>query len=92
MYKKNNILKIGGIVTNIKFLDNGTHILIYNTNQKKFIQIKFDDVLLFQKLTFEEEIKFSIGWKSNMRMFIGKDIANKFKNKMNDGCIAITYN
>ena len=56
MYKKNNILKIGGIVTNIKFLDNGTHILIYNTNQKKFVQIKFDDVLLFQKLTFEEEI------------------------------------
>ena len=34
----------------------GTHILIYNTNQKKFVQIKFDDVLLFQKLTFEEEI------------------------------------
>ena len=56
MYKKDNILKNGGIVTNIKFLDNGTHILIYNTNQKKFVQIKFDDVLLFQKLTFEEEI------------------------------------
>ena len=56
MFKKDNILKIGGIVTNVKFLDNGTHILIYNTNQKKFVQIKFDDVLLFQKLTFEEEV------------------------------------
>ena len=38
--KDNYHLKVGGILTNIKFLDNGTHILLYNKNQKRFVQIK----------------------------------------------------
>ena len=56
LYKTDHFLKVGGIVTAIKFLDNGTHILLYNSNQKRFVQIKFDNVFLFQKLTMEEEI------------------------------------
>ena len=43
----------GGIVTDIKFLDNGTHIQCKNA-RNQFIQFKFDDCLLFQKLTAEE--------------------------------------
>ena len=38
--KDNYHLKVGGILTNIKFLDNGAHILLYNKNQKRFVQIK----------------------------------------------------
>ena len=56
LYKNDHSLKVGGIVTSIKFLDNGTHVLLYNTNQKRFVQLKFDDVLLFQKLSMEEEL------------------------------------
>ena len=56
LYKEDYSIKVGGIVTNIKFLDNGTHVLLYNTNQKRFVQLKFDDVLFFQKLSLEEEI------------------------------------
>jgi hypothetical protein len=55
--RDNEILKRtltnGGIVTDIKFLDNGTHIQCKNA-RNQFIQIKFDDCLLFQKLTAEE--------------------------------------
>tara|TARA_B100001287_G_scaffold235848_1_gene208181 strand:- start:53469 stop:53915 length:447 start_codon:yes stop_codon:yes gene_type:complete len=42
----------GGIVVDIKFLDNGTHILCKNKN--RFIQYKFDDCPTFQKLTHDE--------------------------------------
>ena len=45
----------GGIVVDIKFLDNGTHVLCMNS-QRRFIQYKFDDCLTFQKLTTEEQI------------------------------------
>ena len=45
----------GGIVVNIKFLDNGTHVLVKNPINK-FIQIKFDDVLIFQKMTMQEQL------------------------------------
>lgn len=43
----------GGIVADIKFLDNGVHVLCMNS-QKRFIQYKFDDCLTFQKLGVEE--------------------------------------
>ena len=43
----------GGIVTDIKFLDNGIQIQCKNA-RNQFIQFKFDDCLLFQKLTAEE--------------------------------------
>jgi hypothetical protein len=50
-------LKVGGIVVDIKFLDLGTHILIFNKYiSKKPIQYKFDDVLTFQKLSDEEQL------------------------------------
>jgi hypothetical protein len=45
----------GGIVVDIKFLDNGMHILIKN-NLNRFIQYKFDDCLTFQKLSMGEQL------------------------------------
>ena len=45
----------GGIVTDIKFLDNGTHVLCMNSG-RRFIQYKFDDCLTFQKLSVEEQL------------------------------------
>ena len=45
----------GGIVTDIKFLDNGTHVLCMNS-LRKFIQYKFDDCFTFQKLSPEEQL------------------------------------
>jgi hypothetical protein len=45
----------GGIVTDIKFLENGTQILCMNS-QKRFIQYKFDQCYTFQKLSMEEEL------------------------------------
>jgi hypothetical protein len=51
------IIKIGGVVIDIKFLDNGTHVLIFNKYISKTpIQYKFDDVLTFQKLTVDEHL------------------------------------
>ena len=49
---RNNKLTNGGIVVDIKFLDNGTHILCKNKN--RFIQYRFDDCSTFQKLTPDE--------------------------------------
>ena len=53
----NNTVKLtaGGIVTNIKFLDNGIHIVCMGAGNR-FFQYKFDDCLLFQKLTMEEQL------------------------------------
>lgn len=42
----------GGLVLDIKFLSNGTHIMCKNFHNIK--QYKFDDFLCFQKLTNEE--------------------------------------
>ena len=43
----------GGIVADIKFLENGTHILIKNA-LNRFIQYKYDECITFQKLSVEE--------------------------------------
>ena len=51
----NNRLIGGGIVVNIKFLDNGTHVLVKNP-ANKFIQIKFDDCQIFQKMTMQDQL------------------------------------
>jgi hypothetical protein len=51
----NSKLTNGGIVVDVKFLDNGTHVLCMN-NQRRFIQYKFDDSLTFQKLSLEEQL------------------------------------
>jgi hypothetical protein len=42
----------GGVVVDIKFLDTGSHILC--KNGPRFLQIPFDDCLIFQKLTADE--------------------------------------
>ena len=47
----------GGIVVDVKFLDNGTHILC--KNGPRFIQYKFDDCLTFQKLSVDEQMMLS---------------------------------
>ena len=50
-----NCLTNGGIVMDIKFLDNGTHVLCMN-NMRRFIQYKFDECYTFQKLSTEEQL------------------------------------
>ena len=45
----------GGIVVDIKFKDNGTHIMCKN-GMNRFIQYKFDDCITFQKLSTEEQL------------------------------------
>lgn len=49
---RNGKLTNGGIVVDIKFLDNGTHILC--KNRERFIQYKFDDCVTFQRLSADE--------------------------------------
>lgn len=51
-----NKLNIGGVVTDIRFLNNGTHFLIFNRYMKKNVQVHFDKIILFQKLSFNEEM------------------------------------
>jgi hypothetical protein len=43
----------GGIVVDVKFLGNGTHIVVKN-NMHQFIQYKFDECITFQKLSSDE--------------------------------------
>jgi hypothetical protein len=45
----------GGIVADIKFMDNGTHVLCKNV-LGRFIQYKFDDCMTFQKLSVDEQL------------------------------------
>ena len=54
----NLILTNGGIVCDIK-INNGIEILCRN-NYNKFFQIKFDEVIIFQKLSNQEQIILSI--------------------------------
>jgi len=49
------VLTNGGIVTDIKFVDNGTQVLCMNSG-RRFIQYKFDDCITFQKLSVEEQL------------------------------------
>lgn len=53
--KISGTLTNGGIVTEIKFLDNGTQVLCMNS-QKRFIQYKFDECYTFQKMSMEEQL------------------------------------
>ena len=52
---RNNKLTNGGIIVNIKFTNNGTQVLCMNSC-KKFIQIKFDECVIFQKLNETEQL------------------------------------
>lgn len=49
----------GGIVTDIKFLENGIYILVKNA-RNHFIQYKYDDCITFQKLSIDELLLLSI--------------------------------
>ena len=49
------ILTNGGIVTTIKFIDNGTQVLC-KSNGSRFIQFKFDECNIFQKMSLEEQL------------------------------------
>jgi hypothetical protein len=45
----------GGIVVEVKFLDKGINVLCKNAIHR-FIQIKYDDCLIFQKLSIDEQL------------------------------------
>ena len=53
------ILKNGGFICDIKILGSGVHLLCRNYFRKIF-QLKLDEVLLFQKLSNQEEIILSV--------------------------------
>ena len=53
--RANSKLTNGGVVVDIKFLDNGTHILCMNSG-KRFIQYKYDECVTFQKLSQTESL------------------------------------
>lgn len=53
--KTNKKLTNGGIIMDIKFLDTGTQVLCRNACNK-FIQIKFDECIIYQKLSVEEQL------------------------------------
>jgi hypothetical protein len=59
--RKNNTPSItnGAMVMDIKFLEEGIHILCRN-GRNQFIQFKFDECLVFQKLTDEEWMLLSV--------------------------------
>lgn len=48
-------LNNGGIVVDILFKDNGTHVRCKNA-MNRFIQFKFDECLTFQKMNLEEQL------------------------------------
>lgn len=49
----------GGIVVDIDILKNGIHIRIKN-NRNRIFQIKFDECIIFQKLTVQEKVILSV--------------------------------
>lgn len=56
---KNPTLTNGGIVMDIKFLEEGIQVLCRN-GVNRFIQFKFDECITFQKLTDEEWLLLSV--------------------------------
>lgn len=52
--KKEPKLEKGGIVVNVLFKQTGVYVLFRCTYNQKFIQIKYDDHLIFQKLGTDE--------------------------------------
>jgi hypothetical protein len=49
----------GAIIIDIKLLDNGMHLVCKN-NMNRIIQIKFDEIIIFQKLSNQEKIILSV--------------------------------
>jgi len=57
--KTPTVLTNGAILMNIKFTDNETHLVCKNV-QNQFFQIKFDECLIFQKMTVEEQLVLTV--------------------------------
>jgi hypothetical protein len=55
----NIYLTNGGIIIDIEILKNGIHIKLKN-NRNRIFQIKFDECIVFQKLTNQEQIILSV--------------------------------
>ena len=55
----NIYLTNGGIIIDIDILKNGIHIRVKN-NRNRLFQIKFDECVIFQKLTVQENIILSV--------------------------------
>ena len=55
----NIYLTNGGIIIDIDILKNGIHIRIKN-NRNRIFQIKFDECIIFQKLTVQENVILSV--------------------------------
>jgi len=51
----NKKLTNGAIILDVKFFDNGSHILCRNTQHRLF-QVKFNDCMVFQKLSTGEQL------------------------------------
>ena len=51
--------KIGMIFKDIKLLDNGMHLVCKN-NMNRIIQIKFDEIIIFQKISNQEKVILSV--------------------------------
>jgi hypothetical protein len=49
----------GAIIIDIKILDNGLHLLCKN-NMNRIIQVKFDEIIIFQKISNQENIILSV--------------------------------
>jgi len=57
--KEDIILKNGGFICEVKILGSGVHLLCRN-HFRKIFQLKLDEVLIFQKLSNQEEIILSV--------------------------------
>ena len=53
--KSNGILTNGGLLMNVKIEDKGI-ILLCKNNAHRFFNLRFDDSIVFQKLTMEEQL------------------------------------
>ena len=56
---RNIYLTNGGIIIDIDILKNGIHIRVKN-NRNRIFQIKYDECVIFQKLTVQEKIILSV--------------------------------
>ena len=52
---KSNKLTNGAIFLELSFLDNGTNLICKNVHHR-YLQLKFDDVVIFQKLSTQEQL------------------------------------
>ena len=55
----NIYLTNGGIIIDIDILKNGIHVRVKN-NRNRIFQIKYDECIIFQKLTMQEKVILSV--------------------------------